>query len=166
MDSNLYNSMKNKTDENLFFYFKHDGSYNFQKKIVAGIILHERKYNKAKLISEKEKILINLKKNTNHFFDNGTLKQKHKAKIRKELKFMAIAAYCLMSANLIYRIIRDGFNTAHGYMYAFYCIILLAFILHKVISFNKSLSKKVKAKENSFKQHNIRLETINREWKF
>ncbi|MBI9068175.1 MAG: hypothetical protein JEZ09_12850 [Salinivirgaceae bacterium] len=166
MDTSLYDSMKNENNENLFSYFKHDGSYNFQKKIVAGKILKERNYNKSKLIAEKEKIVKSLKKDIGRFFDNGELKLKHKLKSRKQMMFVLIATFCLMSANLIYIIIHDGFNQAFWIEYSIFCAVILAFVLYKVIEFNKSLSTKDKVVENFYKQYKIRLKTINREWKF
>ena len=44
------------TSDNLFYFFKSNGILDFNKKIIAGIILYERDYDTQILHSEKLKI--------------------------------------------------------------------------------------------------------------
>lgn len=166
MDKVLYNSLRNESTENLFSFFKHKGSYNFQKKILAGKILCERKYDKQILRTEKEKIVQNLHKDLWLFYSNHDLKQKSKSKNRKKIFFVIIAILGLMSANLIYRFITNGFTQAFGTSYALYCIILVAFIAYNGVVNNKHNNPKGKTKSNSWKEYKIKRDTINKEWKF
>lgn len=57
MNKNLYENLQNETSENLFYRYKRSGAINFEHKIVAGIILHERNYM-LEILQEEKQLLI------------------------------------------------------------------------------------------------------------
>lgn len=57
MNKNLYENLQNETSQNLFYRYKRSGAINFEHKIIAGIILHERNYN-LEILQEEKQLLI------------------------------------------------------------------------------------------------------------
>ena len=68
MNTELEKFMNSESSENLFFYFKHDGAIDFQRKVIAGKVLNERGFDRNKLIEEKQLIVGSIEEQIFCFF--------------------------------------------------------------------------------------------------
>lgn len=50
MNTTLENTLNSEQSDRLFFYFRHDGANDFEKKVIAGKILNERGFDRNKLL--------------------------------------------------------------------------------------------------------------------
>ncbi len=83
MTKGLENAMSSEDSEKLFFYFKHDGAIDFEKKIIAGKILNERGFDRKKLLDEEQLIIGSIKDQISSYENTNLLIAKNKRKINK-----------------------------------------------------------------------------------
>ncbi|MDD4375033.1 MAG: hypothetical protein PHG67_14065 [Bacteroidales bacterium] len=81
MTKGLENAMNSEDSEKLFFYYKHDGAIDFEKKIIAGKILNERGFDRQKLLDEKQLIIGSIMDQIRCYANTDHLLSKNKRKI-------------------------------------------------------------------------------------
>ncbi|MFO7864995.1 MAG: hypothetical protein R6U85_13435, partial [Salinivirgaceae bacterium] len=86
--------MDAKTTEELFFYFKHDGSIDFQKKLAAGKLLYARKFDRRILKEEKSRIVENIHAEMRECESPEAIEQNYRKSARKN----AITSLLLVAA--------------------------------------------------------------------
>lgn len=164
MDKELTLNLGAKSDEDLFCYFKHDGSINFEKKIIAGTILKKRNYNKKVLSKEKDLIVesytnrLKLSKNPNYF------RKKNQRKLYSKIFLgqVYLAVFLLLS-------LKDFWLNDESLDTIYLIIVILigiTFSAYKILSYKKDLAKLNNADYENDELLKFRLELINKEWDF
>ena len=167
MNKQLLESLKQETTEELFYFFKHDGLMNFEKKIVAGIILKQRRYNIRVLKIEREKIRCSLenviKKNTN---TNGLVLDA-KNRVIKEIVLGVPISLSYYGIKFIAHYSQVGFVT---YQFSIIDLIpilsFVAFTVYKILTYDKRVSRKIDSAMQDYEIQKSKLEMLEREWKF
>ncbi|MCL3782172.1 hypothetical protein EMN47_17425 [Prolixibacteraceae bacterium JC049] len=85
MDKAVYNELLNETSQDLFYYFKHDTLVDFQKKLVSGILLHERGYNNKELQQEKALNLGKVNSYLKYLGSASDIEVNQRVKVRKAI---------------------------------------------------------------------------------
>ena len=167
MNSSLKKYLEKEPSEELFYFFKHDGSLNFEKKVVSGIILNERRYDKRKLKSEKAIIRKSLVSSIKDYEYSPQLVPKLKAKLVKSI------IYGILVSLIVY-LLPYGFSYVKGesimlsnnYTLLVTGIAFSSFVLYQIITYNKRISSLVKQSSKDYKLQKSRLEILDNKWQF
>jgi len=167
MDSDLKKYLEKEPSEELFYFFKHDGSLNFEKKIVSGVILSERRYDKRKMKSEKAIIRNSIVNSIVNYEHSPQLVSKLKAKLK-----MSIVYGILIS--LIVYLLPYGFSYVKGesitlsnnYTLLVTGIAFFSFILYQIITYNRRINNLVKQSSEDCELQKSRLEILDNMWHF
>jgi len=167
MNNNIKRYLGKKPSEELFYFFKHDGSLNFEKKIVSGVILSERRYDKRKMKSEKATIRSSIVKSIKDYEHSPQLVSKLKSKLT-----MSIVYGILIS--LIVYLLPYGFSYVKGesitlsgdYTLVVTAILLSSYILYQIITYNRRINNLVKQSSEDCDLQKSRLEILDNMWHF
>ncbi len=157
------NALAKKSNEELFFFFKHDGSIDFPKKLAAGKILYNRKYDRRKLAEEKKKITDELNKEIEICINPEKIKREHKAQLKKNLIWsliltIVVATITIINSNQLVSSILTELAMISA------SIIAMPFI--RYLWGNRSLQKKLREGKRNLQVLESRLEIIEQEWPF
>ena len=163
MNQELYNHLYNEPLVELFYNFKHDGLLNFEKKIISGKILHEKKFNRTSLRKEKNLIVNEIESLISEYSNSSNLENKKKKEALKSIFFTFLGAitsvvFLLMTDNQSFKnpnwifFITIGFN------------ILL--VLISIIRYNRDVRKLIQMDLDDLEIQQKKLEIIHKEWKF
>lgn len=167
MNTLLKETLKKEPSEELFYFFKHDGSLNFEKKIVSGIILHERKYNKRKLKSEKTIIRDSIVRSIKDYKNSPQLIKKLKNKVRRNIIFGIIITTLINSMSFIIDNTRfKSISLTDNYTWLITILGLLAFIIYSIATYNKKVNEAINTSKEDYKLMVNRLEIIDKRWDF
>lgn len=154
------------TNEELFYFFKHDGALDFNKKLAAGKVLHERKYNIKELRRERDLIVNSIKEEIFDFEDKTALKSKMAAQNRKSIiattfgSVIPIVIFIYLYLQLEDKSSNDAYFNIGGALF------LTAITIYNLYNYTKKLKKlNVEANEDN-KIQKQKLDLINKEWKF
>lgn len=164
MNIELIKSLEKETNDNLFDYFKHDGAINFEKKIIAGKILHEKGFDKSLLSQEKNIIVKSINNRLKISEDLDYLAKKNKKKNNNQL-FLGIG-YIVFFLILG---MKDYFlkNEEIDWIYLSIMIFIgFGFIIYKLLSYKKTLNKLTKDDLDNNELLRFRLKLIENEWDF
>lgn len=164
INKELLNTMKLESSEELFYFFKYDGSIDFEKKLIAGVILSARNFNKHALKNEKKK-LIDLYRENSTYISKDTIREKHTKKLRKKILIGIIAAFIATIIALIG--LYDGNNI--NFQWRDITITYLLFTVPPIIQiilFNRRLNSKVNEEFKDQELNRKRLDLIDKYWKF
>lgn len=166
MNQELKKQLGKESDEELFFFFKNDGSIDFEKKIIAGILLQERKYDKKVLQGEKNIILeayqvrIQENKNSDHIIN----------KKRKEVRNSALFAVAtLVITSMVYwqnsngRILQ---NQPPDYVYLVIAILFVGLFIYRLVNYKDQVAKLVEEEKENTEILKKRVQMIEKEWLF
>jgi len=167
MNSALKKYLEKETSEELFYFFKHDGSLNFEKKVVSGIILNERRYNKRKMKSEKALIRNSIVDSIKDYTYSPQLVYKLKAKLTRSIIYGVLIS-------LLFYFLPYGFNYVKGesialsndYTLLVTIIFLSSFVLYQIITYNKKISNLVNQSNKDYELQKSRLEILDMMWQF
>ncbi|ALO15213.1 hypothetical protein L21SP5_01567 [Salinivirga cyanobacteriivorans] len=82
----LQNSaLEKRTTEELLFFFAHDGSIDFSKKLAAGKILYDKKYDRHKLAEEKKKIKDDIRQQITNDCNPKNIEADHKKELIRNI---------------------------------------------------------------------------------
>jgi len=79
------NTFTQKSTTDLLFFFKHEGSIDFSKKLAAGKILYERKYDRRKLAEEKKKIKDDIRQQITNDCNPKNIEADHKKELIRNI---------------------------------------------------------------------------------
>jgi len=164
MNRELVKSLEAETSEKLFYYFKYDGAINFEKRIIAGIILHDRGYDKNTLSKEKELITESITDSLNVNKNKDDLKSKNKKKVNRTIFFgLGYLSFFTLLNMKDYIIDNEKFD----WFYLLIMIVLgVAFIIYKILTYNKTLNNLIKADIKNNELLEFRLKLIENKWDF
>lgn len=164
MNRELVKSLEAETSEKLFYYFKHDGAINFEKRIIAGIILHDRRYDKNTLSKEKELITESITDSLNINKNKDYLESKNKKKVNRTIFFgLGYLSFFTLLNMKDYIIDNEKFD----WFYLLIMIVLgVAFIIYKILTYNKTLNNLIKADIENNELLEFRLKLIENKWDF
>lgn len=157
--------LEKESSEKLFSIFKYDGSDNFEKKLISGKILQERKFDIEKLKEEKSKTRESVAYQIRHFKDNEELFRKHKARLRNEI----IGVISIMFFLLIYFFKFSNFDSdrlTDKYLFGFIIIFHSIILIYRVLSFKKIVRQNVNVEIKDRELLEKQLELIDSEWQF
>lgn len=163
MNKELKFYLKKETTEELFYNFKHDGLLNFEKKLMSGAILFERKYSTHKLRKEKSKIINDIKSTIATYNNKETLVEKKKKSMNRNILWGILGLpVSLLPVGLDY-IYGTSFS---GKSILFSSLIYLFFVLLNVLNYNKRIQKYIKDSEEDSQLLKSRLQLIENYWDF
>jgi hypothetical protein len=164
MNKELSKSLEQNSTEDLFFLFKHDGAINFEKKIIAGIILNERGYDRIILSKEKELIIKSISDSLNITENKDYLVKKNKKK--SNLTILWGAGYLTFFTLLGMRDYLFN-NERFDWFYLSIMIMLgVILIIYKTLTYNKTLNNLIKADIENNELLRFRLKLIEKKWDF
>lgn len=151
-------------DEELFDYFKHDGALDFQKKIAAGQILHERGYDKTVLNEEKRKIVADIQAVIAQYDNPETVVNRNKKKLRWNLYYI-IGLYILLVLSTVLRGRHNGapFDWLNfGILTGLVALILIV----RAFKYNSALAKSIQKDYDDLELQRTRMGLIEEAWSF
>lgn len=151
-------------DEELFDYFKHDGALDFQKKIAAGQILHERGYDKTVLNEEKRKIVADIQAVIAQYDNPETVVNRNKKKLRWNLYYI-IGLYILLVLSTVLRGRHNGapFDwLSFGILTGLVALILIV----RAFKYNSALAKSIQKDYDDLELQRTRMGLIEEAWSF
>lgn len=166
MNTTLENTLNSEQSDRLFFYFRHDGAIDFEKKVIAGKILNERGFDRNKLLKEK-KLLSDSIRHQISAFENVNLLVKNKRKINKRILFGLVYISLFMVIGLK-DIVLTGESLKRADWIGILIMVLLAltYIVYKLVTYKTKL-KQLMASDNKEKELlKLRLQFIEKEWNF
>ncbi len=164
MNKELSKSLEQSSTEDLFFLFKHDGAINFEKRIIAGIILHDRGYDKNTLSKEKEIITKSITGSLNANKNKDYLESKNKKKVNRTIFFgLGYLSFFTLLSMKDYILDNEKFD----WFYLLIMIVLgVTFIIYKILTYNKTLNNLIKADIENNELLEFRLKLIENKWDF
>jgi len=163
MDRELIKSLETETSEKLFYLFKHDGAIDFEKKIIAGNLLNERSFDKAKLLNEKEIIVDSILSELKMSESSDYLEKKSRKELNKNLYFWLSFLMIFLSIELV-----DHW-TDMNFEFNSHLIIILAgliFFTYRAITYKKELGILINSGVKNNELLRLRLRLIKKEWDF
>ena len=164
MNEELKNALKNENSDKLFYYFKHDGAIDFEKKIIAGKILHGRGYDQNKLFEEKQLITDSIEDRISSYENTNDLTAKNKRKINRGI-FLGLG---YLSAFLLIGLkgYIAGEEPLDWIAIAVMILLTLVFIVYKLVTYGSKLEDMLQKDMNDKELQKLRLQLIDREWDF
>ena len=164
MNKELVKSLEAETSEKLFYYFKHDGSIDFEKKIVAGKILKDKSFDKAKLLHEKGIIVDSILNELKISESSDYLRKKSRKEINKNIYFWL--GFILIFLTLE---VKDYWIDKEAFELTSLLIIILTgliFFTYTALNYKKTLSKLINSGIKNNELLRLRLSLIETEWDF
>jgi hypothetical protein len=163
MDLEFRKIMETENDEDLFFFFKSDGSLNFEKKIIAGKILHERDFDNQKLVDEKNKIIKSIN-DIIGFYTNPTEFAEKKKKEKRNAILFGIFGNLIILGLYIYWYLHSDNENENWLIFAilFFSGVIILYLFRikaKVPEINQE-------EKDDLELQKERLQIINNEWNF
>ncbi|MDE5419600.1 hypothetical protein L3049_16535 [Labilibaculum sp. DW002] len=166
MNQELKKYLESETSDKLFYYFKFEGLLDFNKKIVAGTVLHERNYDTKILISEKSKLQESLKRQIAEFEDRSVFEYKIRKEQKKSLIHSLIFTVTIVSFYIYWYFELPDNRMTPTYLLIACNITFSLLMIYKLMSFKKSINYEIKRAEQDCKLQKQKLEIIDQEWKF
>lgn len=163
MNEELIKSMASESSKELFDYFKHNGVLDFERRIVAGKLLHERGFYKSKLQEEKNKVVEDINSTIEAYGSESNRLKKNK---RKAFKSFGNAAGILIGFFLIdaFEYYRTGeFDTGN---LGFYLGLGSVVFIGTLVFYKRNLRRLMIADEKDLELQYLRLKVIENEWEF
>lgn len=164
MNNELEIFMNSKESEELFFYFKHDGAINFEKKIIAGKILNDRGFDRKKLQAEKQLIIDSIKTQIKNYENENRSVETHKKKINRGLffglGFMISYMFIGMEGYVFDDEPIDWMSTL------LMVLMLLIFVVYKLATYKTKLKQLLVLDMNDKELLKYRLQYIEQQWRF
>ncbi|OYT16219.1 MAG: hypothetical protein B7C24_08920 [Bacteroidetes bacterium 4572_77] len=164
MNKELLKSLEQKSTEDLFFLFKHDGAINFEKKIMAGIILKEKGYDKVLLSQEKKAIIETITNRLKISENKDYLEKKNKKKAKRKI-FIGLGYLSFFTIIGMKDYLLNEENLDWIYL-SIMIIIGLFFITYQTIIYNKTVNNLIDADNENNELLRFRLKLIEKEWRF
>ena len=164
MNNELIKSLEEKSDNDLFDIFKHDGSITFMNKLIAGKLLNERGFDKAKLSAEKNLIIKDYESRIIDENNNDLIKKKNSSIINSQITKGAIFFTAFLFVGLEDFIFN---NEAINYTYLLIMLSLgIALLTYKLVNYKKQLHSLINSdlENNELLRH--RLQIIETDWAF
>ncbi|MBN1112163.1 MAG: hypothetical protein JXA53_04540 [Bacteroidales bacterium] len=165
MYNELHESLGSEPTKNLFYYFKNDGLISFEKKLVAGIILHKRRYDSDVLRSEKEKIIKQIQERIKESVPSSEREDKHKREEKKEIIFAAIGSLAIP----FFYVLVDVFNSRpinFTDSQLIGCFVVMLLFVVKVMFYRVKLNMRSREDAESLRINKEKLALIEKEWRF
>lgn len=164
MNKELSKSLEQNSTVDLFFLFKHDGAINFEKKIIAGIILNERGYDKDTLSSEKELITKSITESLDITENKDYLEKKNKKKSNRAI-FLGLGYLSFFTLFGMRDYIFNNEKIDWFYLSIMFMLGMI-FIIYKILTYNKTLNNFINADIENNELLRFRLKLIKNEWRF
>lgn len=167
INPDLYESLQNENDRELFYFFKNDGLVTFEKKLAAGKILHQRRYDIDRLREEKAKLINKYSNRVKESTCSHSPEEiyKHKAKVRRKIIIgTALELLFLAAVSVICYSNSKPFELDIHTLSIPFLLTLSLFI--NIFAYRRKINKKKKEVTYSGRIFKARLAVIEREWKF
>ena len=164
MNTELEKFMNSESSENLFFYFKHDGAIDFQRKVIAGKILNERGYDRKILIEEKQLIVGSIQEQIKSYENTRLSTAKNKKKINREYFIsLGLMVFIIIVALKGYMMNEEPFNWI---VISLFALLLILLIAYKLMTYKTKLKHLMELDVNDKELLKFRLYFIEKEWDF
>ncbi len=164
MIKDLRELLGSEDSETLFSIIKHDDSIDFDKKLVAGRILHERSYDTHKLREEKNRLIKSLEERVNAY-NNYPL---HVARNKKVVRTEFLFSLAYVSLFLLIGLWQNIFSSEQieWFSVSILLALTLAFVAYKAATFKRRLKLLHDADKKDREVLRCRLYHLNNEWAF
>lgn len=166
MNQDLKSQLEKESDEELFLFFKSEGAIDFEKKIIAGILLQQRKYDKKVLQGEKDNILETYQKQIQE--NNNT--DQIIAKKKKEVRNSALFALAILTITVMVQWQNSNGMTLQNqppiYVYILLSILFVSLFVYRALSYQNKVAKKIEEEKENTEILQKRLQIIEQEWDF
>jgi len=166
MNPELKEALNTETTERLFYYFKHDGSIDFEKKVIAGKILQERGFYKYKLVAEKEKIVEAIENLINDKNDPRKVKDQGRKELKKSILWAVLPWLIYLFAKVVDYLFDDEWEGSEINVLITFGVAFVAIVVFRTIFYRKNLKKFIQDRINDCDLQRSRLKVINEEWSF
>ena len=164
MTTELEKFLNSEESDKLFFYFKHDGAVDFQKKVIAGKILNERAYDRKKLLEEKKLIVDSIKDQLRSYENTNHVRAKNKRKINREYFFNLVLIILIIIIGLKGYIMSG--EPVNWIVISLMLLLVLVFIVYKLMTYKTKLNHLLELELNNKELLKFRLQFIEKEWNF
>lgn len=163
MNQSLQKSLEKESSRELFYNFKHDGLLNFEKKIVSGIILHERNYSIHSLKREKSIIVNSINDQISDYKNSSKSAAKNRNKAKRAIILSVLSA--IIGLLLLFK---DYFFKPLEFSYSSLMIILFFVFTvgYSIYTYDKKVQRGIQADIDDCKLLEQKLIIIKREWDF
>ncbi|WP_321282215.1 hypothetical protein [Marinifilum fragile] len=163
MNTALKKSLEQESTDELFFYFKHDGAYNFEKKIIAGTLLKERGFNKQILQEEKQLYIEELQTDLKEGATPGLLLKKSKQKVIRKMLGWLVMFLLFLSIEIV-----DNFAQADKDWKSMGIVLTigLSMLVYSFFFYKKHINKLMHEGAKNNELLRLRLSYIQKEWDF
>lgn len=166
MNTELKEALNTETTERLFYYFKHDGASDFEKKIIAGKILQERGFYKYKLVAEKEKIVEAIENIISVNNDPETVKSERRKELRKSILWAFLPWLVYLFAKIVDYLFDDEWEGSELNVLITFGIAFVAIVVYRTIIYRKNIKKFIQARNTDCDLQKSRLKVIEKAWSF
>lgn len=164
MNADLEDLMNSEESEKLFFYYKHDGTVDFEKKIIAGKILNKRNFDREKLLQEKQLIVDSINDKITYYNNTIQLTAKNKKKINKGLLFViGYFSFFIILVLKDYIMNKETFDWAGIFVIT---LVVVIFMGYKLITYKSKLKQLLESDMDDNELLKFRLQLIEKEWDF
>jgi len=166
MNQELKKQLQKENDEELFFFFKSDGSLDFEKKMIAGILLQERQYDKKLLQAEKNIILESYQKRIQENKNSDNIINKKRKEVRNSAVF---AVATLVITAMIYWQKYNGRSLEKQpptYVYIAIAVLFVGLFVYRLVNYKDQVAKLVEAEKENTEILKKRVQVIEKEWSF
>ena len=166
MKQETYTNLLSRTTEELFFYFKHDGGIDFNKKLAAGKILLERKYNTKKLRRERDIIVNSIKKDIAAFKDKSGLEESISKQHKKNIIYSIVKSLPIIALAIYLYFEEIKKENSNEYVFIIGILLLIAMVVYRVYTIRKKLKEIIASTEEDNQTQKQKLDLIAEEWTF
>ena len=164
MNADLETLMNSEETEKLFFYYKHDGAIDFEKKVIAGKILNERSFDKKKLLEEKQMIIDSIKDTIKEYENKKNLTTNNKKKINKGIFFgLGYISFFIIAGLKGFIMQKEPFDWVR---ISIMTLLVIVFIAYKLVTYKTKLSDLLELDMKDKELLKFRLQLIEKEWSF
>ena len=164
MTTELEKFLNSEESEKLFFYFKHNGAIDFQKKVIAGKILNERGYDRKKLVKEKHLIIDSINDELRSYENADHIRAKTRRKINREY-FLNLVLMIFIIIVGLRGYIMNG-EPVNWIVISVMMLLVLVFIAYKLMTYKTKLNHLLELELNNKELLKFRLQFIEKEWNF
>lgn len=163
MNTTLKKSLEQESTDELFFYFRHDGAYNFEKKIIAGKLLKERGFDRQILQKEKQLCIEELQADLKEGETPGLLFKKSQQEVFRKLLSWLVMFLLFMSIEIVVNVTQAEKDwESMGIVFA----IGLSLLAYSFFFYKKHINKLMHEGAKNNELLRLRLSYIQKEWDF
>lgn len=160
----IKDALQAENDDALFYCFKHDGAIDFNRKLAAGVILHERGYALDALVHEKNLIINDTQQEIEQYSNASLLAKKNRKQLSK--KIWGALGYGSAFVVLELKDLLWGDGDVNWIMLSVIVGMVALFIGYRLYRTPQLLAKLMQTDAENLELLNFRMNALRHAWKF